>query len=105
MTVPRNDNYFRNPAFQQQGRKFLHSYGITRLRSCGLESVAKSAEFLIILTLLLGSFAEGWAAFLVTDSLVVDQPDQATTGRSVIGPPQVARYCKTSSRQLFGLSS
>src|SRR5438552_3652019 len=67
-------------ASNQQGRKSLHSYWITRLRSCRLDPVAESSEFPdhSRRALLLRPFADGWAAFLVTDSLMQDQPDQAT---------------------------
>src|SRR5947209_11964732 len=67
-------------AFNPQGRKSLHSYWIARLRSCRLDSVAESSEFPdhSRSALLLRPFADDCATFLVTDSLVQDQPDQAT---------------------------
>jgi hypothetical protein len=62
-----------------QGRKSLHLC-LAWLRIRGFDPIAEVSELPDHLpsAQLLRSFGDRWAAFLVTDSLVQDQPDQST---------------------------
>jgi hypothetical protein len=62
-----------------QGRKSLHLC-LARLRIRWFDPIAEASELPNHLpgAQLLRSFGDRWAAFLVTDSLVQDQPDQST---------------------------
>ena len=66
-----------------QGRKSLHLC-LAGLRFRGFDPIAEPSELPNHLPSaeLLRSFSDRWAAFLVTDSLMQDQPDQSTLSMS-----------------------